>query len=116
MRAEEILGHVRDTVTIRQVFGEPYERDGALVVPVARVAGGGGGGGGGGSSPTEGQGSGGGGGFGFEARPVGVYVIREGEVTWRPAVDVTRIAIGGQLVAVIALMVARSVVRRLARR
>ena len=112
MRAEEIVGQVRDTLTVRQVFGEPYERDGALVVPVARVAGGGGGGGGG--SPEEGGGSGGG--FGFEARPVGVYVIREGEVTWRPAVDVTRIAVGGQLVAIVALLVARSVIRRLARR
>ncbi|MDB5113691.1 MAG: hypothetical protein JWL78_761 [Chloroflexi bacterium] len=111
MRAEEILGQVRDTLTVRQVFGEPYERDGALVVPVARVAGVGGGGGGG--TPAEG---GSGGGFVLEARPVGVYVIRDGEVSWRPAVDVTRIALGGQLVAVVALLVARSVIRRLARR
>ncbi len=112
MRPEEILDKVRDTLTVRQVFGEPYERDGVLVVPVARVAGGGGGGGGG--SPSEGSGSGGG--FGLEARPVGVYVIRNGEVSWRPAVDVTRIAVGGQLVAIVALLVARSVIRRLARR
>jgi hypothetical protein len=90
MRAEEILGQVRDTLTVRQVFGEPYERDGVLVVPVARVAGGAGGGGGG--NPTEG---GSGGGFALEARPVGVYVVRDGEVSWRPAVDVTRIALGG---------------------
>lgn len=89
MRAEEILGQVRDTLTVRQVFGEPYERD------------------------DEG---GSGGGFVLEARPVGVYVIRDGEVSWRPAVDVTRIALGGQLVAVVALLVARSVIRRLARR
>ena len=99
MRAEEILDRVRDTLTIRQVFGEPYERDGTVVVPVARVAGGGGGGGG--SSPSEG--GGGGGGFGFEARPVGAYVIRDGEVAWRPAVDVTR-------------LVLRGAIRRLARR
>ncbi|HEY2705643.1 MAG TPA: spore germination protein GerW family protein [Candidatus Dormibacteraeota bacterium] len=112
MRPEEILDRVRDTLTVRQVFGEPYERDGVLVVPVARVAGGGGGGGGG--NPTEGSGSGGG--FGLEARPVGVYVIRDGEVSWRPAVDVTRIALGGQLVAIVALLVARSAVRRLAGR
>ncbi|MDB5066543.1 MAG: hypothetical protein JWM18_2977 [Chloroflexi bacterium] len=111
MRAEEILGQVRDTLTVRQVFGEPYERDGVLVVPVARVAGGAGGGGGG--NPTEG---GSGGGFALEARPVGVYVVRDGEVSWRPAVDVTRIALGGQLVAIVALLVARSVIRRLARR
>ena len=112
MRAEEILDRVRDTLTIRQVFGEAYERDGTLVVPVARVAGGGGGGGG--QSPTEG--GGGGGGFGFEARPVGAYVIRDGEVAWRPAVDVTRIALGGQMIALVALLVLRGVVRRLTRR
>jgi uncharacterized spore protein YtfJ len=111
MRGEEILGQVRDTLTVRQVFGEAYERDGALVVPVARVAGVGGGGGGG--TPTEG---GSGGGFVLEARPVGVYVIRDGEVSWRPAVDVTRIAVGGQLVAIVALLVARSIIRRLAKR
>ncbi|TMD92552.1 MAG: sporulation protein [Chloroflexi bacterium] len=112
MRAEEILDRVRDTLTIRQVFGEPYERDGTVVVPVARVAGGGGGGGG--SSPSEG--GGGGGGFGFEARPVGAYVIRDGEVAWRPAVDVTRIALGGQMIALVALLVLRGAIRRLARR
>jgi uncharacterized spore protein YtfJ len=112
MRAEEILDRVRDTLTIRQVFGEPYERDGTLVVPVARVAGGGGGGGG--NSP--GEGGGGGGGFGFEARPVGAYVIRDGEVAWRPAVDVTRIALGGQMIALVALLVLRGVIRRLTRR
>jgi uncharacterized spore protein YtfJ len=117
MRAEEILDRVRDTLTIRQVFGEPYERDGILVVPVARIAGGGGGGGG--SGPVEGRGSGGGGGGGggFEARPVGVYVIgRDGEVAWRPAVDVTRLAIGGQMVAIVTLLVLRGIIRRLTRR
>jgi uncharacterized spore protein YtfJ len=116
MRAEEILDRVRDTLNIRQVFGEPYERDGTLVVPVARVAGGGGGGGGQGDRPSEGSGRGGGGGFGFEARPVGAYVIRDGEVAWRPAVDVTRIALGGQMVAIVALLVLRGVIRRLTRR
>ena len=29
----------RDTFTVRRVFGEAYERDGVLVVPVARVTG-----------------------------------------------------------------------------
>jgi uncharacterized spore protein YtfJ len=116
MRAEEILDRVRDTLTIRQVFGEPYERNGTLIVPVARLAGGGGGGGGEGNNPAEGGGRGGGGGFGFEARPVGAYVVRGDEVTWRPAVDVTRIALGGQMVAIVALLVLRGVIRRLTRR
>jgi uncharacterized spore protein YtfJ len=116
MRAEEILDRVRDTLTIRQVFGEAYERDGALVVPVARVSGCGGGGGGQGDTPSEGGGRGGGGGFWFEARPVGAYVIRDGEVAWRPAVDVTRMALGGQTVAIVTLLVLRGVIRRLTRR
>ena len=123
MRPEEILRQVRDTLNSRQVFGEPFERDGALVVPVARVRGGGGGGGGGGAGDPESArsaagapGLGGGGGAGFEVRPVGVYVIRGGEVSWQPAVDVTQIVLRGQLVAIIALLVGRSVVRRLTRR
>src|SRR4029077_15329948 len=58
MRAEEILDRVRDTLTIRQVFGEPYERNGTLIVPVARLVGGGGGGGGEGNSPAGGGGGG----------------------------------------------------------
>jgi uncharacterized spore protein YtfJ len=81
----------------------PYERDGALVIPVARVRGGGGGGEG--RAGTEPLGSGWG----------GVYVIRDGRVSWQPAVDVTRIALQGQIVVIVALLVARSIIRRLMR-
>lgn len=45
------------------------------------------------------------------ARPVGMYLIRGDEVTWRPAVDVNRVVLGGQVVAVIALLVIRSILR-----
>ena len=30
-------------------------------------------------------------GFGLEARPVGAYVIEDGNVRWEPAIDVSRI-------------------------
>ena len=120
MEPEEILNRVRDTVTIRQVFGEPIERDGTLVVPVARVRGGGGGGS---QTPADpagrdpaGRGPASGGGFGFDAKPLGVYVIREGRVSWQPAVDVSRIVLQGQLVAIFALLVVRGVLRRRHRR
>jgi uncharacterized spore protein YtfJ len=113
MNPQEILGAARDATTVRRVFGDPYERDGALVIPVARVRGGGGGGEG--RAGTEPMGSGWGGGFGVDARPVGVYVIRDGRVSWQPAVDVTRIALQGQIVAIVALLVARSIIRRLTR-
>lgn len=108
MDVQEVLTQARDALTVRRVFAEPYEKDGVTVVAVASVRGGGGGGGGEG---PQGEGSGSGGGFGMSARPVGMYLIRGDEVAWRPAVDATRLAIGGQIVAVVALLVIRSIVR-----
>jgi uncharacterized spore protein YtfJ len=88
----------------KQVFGEPIERDGAIFLPAAHVRGGGGGGG-----DTEGNG---GGGFGLTAKPAGMYVIRNGTAEWQPAIDVNRIVIGAQIVAIVALLVLRSILRR----
>src|SRR3954447_23083581 len=77
-----------------RVYGEPYEKDGVTVIPVSVVRAGGGFGSGSNSDSKE---AGEGGGGGVVARPVGAYVIRDGRVRWEPAVDVTRIAIGGQI-------------------
>jgi uncharacterized spore protein YtfJ len=84
MNPNELLHGVRDAISVRRVFGDPIERDGVVVVPVARV---GGGGGGGGDNDDNG-----GGGFGLVGRPAGVYVIKDGNVSWRPAVDPVRVA------------------------
>jgi uncharacterized spore protein YtfJ len=84
MNVEELLSGARDAISVRRVFGDPIEHEGTVVVPVARV---GGGGGGGGDSEQNG-----GGGFGLGARPVGLYVIKDGQVSWRPAVDPARMA------------------------
>jgi len=126
LSAGEILERARagtESAMVSRVFGAPIERDGVTVVPVATVSGGGGGGGGSGTpatgedSETETpQGEGSGGGFGFSARPAGVYVIRNGDALWRPAVDVNKLALGGQLVAIVALLVIRSVVHHRRRR
>jgi len=35
--------------------------------------------------------------------------VRDGDVSWRPAVDVNRVILGGQLVAITALLVLRPV-------
>jgi len=105
---DEILGGARDAITVRRVYGEPIEQEGVTVVPAAAVRGGGGGGG-----DSNGNG---GGGFGVAARPVGAYVIRDGEVVWRPAVDVNRVVIGWQVVSALGLLAAWAVGRRLARR
>jgi uncharacterized spore protein YtfJ len=108
---ESILTRAQDSITVRRVFGEPIERDGVLVIPAAAVRGGGGGGGGGGSGP-EGTGTGSGAGFGVAARPVGAFVIRDGEVDWRPAVDPGRLALGAFALAAIVVLAVRSVLVR----
>jgi uncharacterized spore protein YtfJ len=93
--------NVLEGMHVKRVFGEPIERDGALFVPTAKVRGGGGGGG-----DTDGNG---GAGFGITAKPAGVYVIRDGQATWQPALDLNRVILGGQIVAIVALLVIRSI-------
>jgi uncharacterized spore protein YtfJ len=88
----------RDAVTVKRVYGEPVERDGVTVITAAAVRGGAGGGGEGGGD------GGGGGGFGVAARPIGAYVIRDGSVTWRPAVDLNRLLL---LAAALVYLIAR---------
>jgi uncharacterized spore protein YtfJ len=88
MTLTDQVATLREAMTVSRVFGEPYERDGATVIPVAAVRGGAGGGGG--KKPETGE-EGQGGGFGLVARPAGVYVIQNGAVTWQPAIDVNRI-------------------------
>jgi uncharacterized spore protein YtfJ len=113
MDVQDVIAQARDTLTVKRVFGEPYEKDGVTVIPAARVQGGAGGGSG---EDPQGQGKGSGSGFGMTARPVGAFIIRDGELSWRPAVDVNRIVLGGQLVAVAGLLTVRAIIRARAKR
>lgn len=108
MEVQEVIAQARDAITVKRVFGEPYEKNGVTVIPAARVQGGAGGGGGEG---PEGQGKGSGTGFGLSARPVGAFLIRGDEVSWRPAVDINRIVLGGQVVAIVAMLTMRAIVK-----
>jgi uncharacterized spore protein YtfJ len=96
--------------TAEKVFVSPIERDGLTVIPAATVGAGGGSGNQGGE-----PGSGERGGFGLRAKPAGAFVIRNGSVRWQPAVDVNRLVMGGQVVAIVALLVLRTIVRSRAR-
>jgi uncharacterized spore protein YtfJ len=107
MNVDEMLTGARDAMTVKRVYGDPIERDGILVIPAAKVMGGGGGG-----ADAENNG---GGGFGLRATPVGAWIIREGQVEWQPAVDATRIATLGMLVAIVFLWTVRSIARANAR-
>ena len=112
MDVQEAIAQARDTLTVKRVFGEAYEKNGVTIIPAARVQGGAGGGSG---EDPQGQGRGSGSGFGVTARPVGAFVIRDGELSWRPAVDVNRIVLGGQVVVIVALLTVRAMVRSLSR-
>jgi len=109
MNVQEVLEKAQDTVTVKRVYGTPIEKDGLTIIPAAAVSGGGGGGGG----PAD---SGGGAGFGVRARPVGAFVIKDGEVTWKPALDETRIAMRGMLIPIVGMLVARSIVKTIFKR
>lgn len=114
MNTQELLSNARDAMTVRRVVGDPYERDGVTVIPVAHVRGGGGGGDDGAVGDDRVHPAGGGG-FGLNARPVGAYVVGGGQVRFEPALDLTRVIVGGQLLVAVALLVLRSVLRRRSR-
>lgn len=106
-KLEELIAGASDNLTVRRVYGEPYEKDGVTLIPAAAVRGGVGGGEGEG---PQGEG-GGGGGFGMTARPVGAYQIKGDEVSWVPAADTTRVIIFSEVVAIVALWVFRSILK-----
>ena len=127
MDASEVLNHARDAMTVKRVFGDSYERDGVTVIPVANVMGGAGAGGGsstgarqagsgeepgGNGAPDTGYGMG----YGLRATPAGVYVIRGREVEWKPALDMNRRSLQWAGMALVALLVFRSIIRTLAKR
>ena len=99
MDVQQLIGEARDAMTARRVYGDPYEREGVTVIPAAAVRGGSGGG-----SGANADGEGGGGGFGLTARPVGAWVITDEGAAWKPAPDVNRIVLGGQLIGLAAVV------------
>jgi len=106
MNVTEVLGAARDALTVRRVFADPYEKDGLTVIAAATVTGGAGGGSGTDPKGQQGEGAG----FGASARPVGAYVIKDGQVNWRPALDPNRI------ITMVGLIVIAYLVRRPRRR
>jgi uncharacterized spore protein YtfJ len=111
MELKDLFDKMTTHLSVTRSFGVAYEKDGALIIPVALVAGGGGGGGT--DDPTSAAPprsvdddddvslrdsrprplGGSGGGFGGVVMPVGVYVVKDDRVRWVPAVNVTLIAL-----------------------
>jgi len=88
MDSQAILSGAQDALTARRVFGDPIRVDNVTLIPAAAVSG------------------------GIKARPIGVFVVADGDVRWRPAIDVNRVILGGQMVAVTAILVLGPVLRR----
>jgi uncharacterized spore protein YtfJ len=105
------LRTIVDNADAGKVFGPPIQQDGTILLPVARVGGAGGGGAGTGPADVGQQAGGTGGGFGMSAKPLGVYVLRDGKAKWLPAVDVNKIIVGGQLLAAVGMLIAATVLR-----
>lgn len=92
-----LFERARRAVRTVAVYGEPYETaDGSTVITVARV-----------------RGAVCGGDEGASSMPVGVFVVHRGEVTWRAAVDDSRIASLGLAIGLVsATLAALAVLRR----
>lgn len=115
MDVKDLLKRVGENLSVGRAFGTAYEKDGLLIIPVALVAGGGGGGGGPvsaepvkdkskskGSEDVEDE-EASGAGFGGVVLPVGAYVVKDDDVRWVPAVNVTLIALAALAVLRVAV-------------
>jgi uncharacterized spore protein YtfJ len=110
MDVGNFLMKASDNLSVRRAFGTAYEKDDMLIIPVAMVAGGGGGGtarprhgdpaagpngmpegemAGHDATPQDSGRTDAGGGFGGLVMPAGAYVVKDGQVRWVPAVDMT---------------------------
>jgi uncharacterized spore protein YtfJ len=107
VNVEEVLAQARSSMTVKRVFGEPIEKDGLTIIPVAKISGGGGGGGGQGDDGSGGSGVG----YGLQSQPLGVYVIKDGKLSWQPSIDVNKVIMGGQILVAVALIVLGTVLK-----
>lgn len=110
--AERIGKTVGRNANARVVYGDPVERNGITVIPVAKVKYGFGGGGG--RSDKE-HGEGGGGGAGVNVIPIGYIEMKDGVSEFRPIRDsagVTRVLLAG---SVMAFFLLRRLIKRLGR-
>jgi uncharacterized spore protein YtfJ len=111
--ANELLERVGEAVGKRAqaaaIFGEPVQREGLTIIPVARARFGFGGGGGSGAREGE-EGSGGGGGGGAVVSPVGYIELRDDGAAFRRITtpnDLVAGVVAGSLAALTLLRILR---------
>jgi len=97
----EVTSAARHVMSVKRVYGEPYEKNGLTIIPAAIVGGVAGGAGGDQTVDQSGERA-----FGLMARPSGAWILQGDQVTWKPAIDVNRIVLGGQIIAFTAIFMA----------
>jgi uncharacterized spore protein YtfJ len=92
---------VRDQASAKRVYGDPIELDGVKIIPVVAVRRCG--------SAEGSEESGKGCGCSCNsARPVGLVVIRDGQVSWTPALDLNRVVMAAAGVLGLLILLHRS--------
>jgi hypothetical protein len=90
VKLRDALDSIVPDPSAAHVYGQPYQTaDGATVLPVAKVRGR--------TRPGAEDAV-----LRLSGKPVGVFVIKNGEASWVPAVDQTRIALMGELIGLVA--------------
>ena len=113
MQEHSLIERIGETIQLhasaKQVYGEPVERDGTTIIPVARIQWGFGGGGMG-----HGHAERGGGGGGARATPTGFIELRNGKAEFRAIHDASASAalVMAAAFGLIAGMVVTKLVRR----
>ncbi|HEX9161538.1 MAG TPA: spore germination protein GerW family protein [Thermoanaerobaculia bacterium] len=92
MADQNLIERIAELINVhanaKQVYGDPVERDGTTIIPVANVQWGFGGG-----SLGQGAFERGGGGGGMRAKPAGFIEIRDGHADFRPVRDASDAAV-----------------------
>jgi hypothetical protein len=92
--ARQVIGSLDTDPDAARVFGQSYETaDGTTVIPVTNVRGA--------AKPGGRDGR-----FALSAKPAGVFVVKDGDATWLPAIDGGRIAMMGILVGLVSATLA----------
>lgn len=110
---ERFTDRIGRNVLASTVFGEPVERDGITVIPVAKTHWGFGGGAGGNPNDAS-AGDAVGGGGAAAVTPIGYIEIKDGQARFRPIYDpdmLVRLTIGAGIVAMLVLRGVRRLVR-----
>jgi uncharacterized spore protein YtfJ len=107
---ERLASIIGGSVRATTIFGEPVEKDGITVIPVARARWGFGSSSPGGNSGENQKGGGTGGGAGVKVSPVGYVEVKDGRARFRPIYDpamVTQIIVASGIVAALLLQAVR---------